>query len=118
MKKVIGVLLIMMIMFAMMCSVAFATDGVESVEADGFWGYIVEKAYVLIPALYLLGLFMKKVPKIPDWVIPLALLGLGILGAVLLVGFTIDGVIQGVLVAGVTVFVNQAYKQIAVKRLE
>ena len=42
--------------------------------------YIVSEAYILIPVLYVIGLFLKKIPMIPDWLIPWILLGLGMLG--------------------------------------
>jgi hypothetical protein len=71
----------------------------------------VEKAYILIPALWIIGYIIKKIPKCPDWIIPFILLALGIIGAIGLIGLTVDAVIQGVLVAGVTVLTHQLIKQ-------
>ena len=73
--------------------------------------YIVSEAYILIPVLYVIGMFLKRTPKIADWLIPWVLLGLGILGGFFLAGMSVHGVLQGILVAGVTVFANQLYKQ-------
>lgn len=85
------------------------------VPVDGsppnFLEYITEKAYILIPVLYLLGFIIKKTPMIPDWLIPYILLVIGILAGMALVGWTIDGCIQGALVAGITVLANQLWKQ-------
>ena len=117
MKKVLFILLLCIVFILLMSSVALAADG-TGVEGDGapdFWAYIVQEAYILIPALYLIGMFAKKVPGIPDWTIPLIVLGFGIVGAVLIIGVTIYGFIQGILVAGVTVFTNQVFKQIYFK---
>ena len=74
--------------------------------------YIVENALILIPALIILGAIIKGIEKIPDKYIPLLLLPLGIVGAMALGGWTVDSVIQGVLVTGVAVYGNQVYKQL------
>lgn len=73
--------------------------------------YIIEEALVLVPVLYIVGVIVKGIPRIPDWIIPFVLLLLGVMGAVLLMGFTAQAVIQGILVAGVTVLGNQLIKQ-------
>jgi len=77
--------------------------------------YIVSEAYILIPVLYVIGMFLKRTPKIPDWLIPWILLGLGMLGGFFLADMSVSGILQGVLVAGVTVFANQLYVQTMVK---
>lgn len=73
--------------------------------------YIIKDAYILIPVLYVIGVFLKRTPRIPDWLIPWILLVLGMVGAFFLSGMKLGGVLQGVLVAGLTVFANQLYKQ-------
>lgn len=73
--------------------------------------YIIKDAYILIPVLYVIGVFLKRTPRIPDWLIPWILLVLGMAGAFFLSGMQLGGVLQGVLVAGLTVFANQLYKQ-------
>lgn len=77
--------------------------------------YIIKDAYILIPVLYVIGMFLKKIPKLADWAIPWILLGLGMLGGFFLSGMLLLGILQGVLVAGVTVFANQLYKQTIIK---
>ncbi len=77
--------------------------------------YIIKDAYILIPVLYIIGVFLKKIPKLADWIIPWILLGLGIIGAFFLAGMSFDGILQGILIAGVTVLANQLYKQTAIK---
>ncbi|MBU5486454.1 phage holin family protein [Clostridium sp. MSJ-11] len=78
--------------------------------------YVVEQAFILIPALYFLGLMLKGTKKIQDWTIPWILLICGIAGAIALMGLNIDAVIQGVIVTGVTVYANQLIKQSTEKR--
>ena len=73
--------------------------------------YVVEQALILIPALYIIGMVLKSTPKVLDWLIPYILLALGIVGAVGIMGLNVEAVIQGILVAGVTVFTNQVIKQ-------
>jgi len=73
--------------------------------------YIIEQALILIPALYVLGIIIKKTNKISDSLIPLLLLCFGIFGAVGLLGINTQSIIQGVLVTGVTVLGNQLLKQ-------
>jgi hypothetical protein len=80
--------------------------------------YIVSEAYILIPVLYVIGVFLKKIPNIKDWLIPWILLGLGMLGGFFLSGMQLSGILQGVLVAGATVFTNQLYKQTVEKSQE
>ncbi len=73
--------------------------------------YIVDKAFVLIPCLWIIGFIIKKIPKCPDWIIPFVLLVLGIAGALAIIGLTAEAVIQGVLVTGVAVLTHQLIKQ-------
>jgi hypothetical protein len=80
--------------------------------------YIVKDAYILIPVLYVIGLLLKKTPKLPDWLIPWILLALGMAGGFFLSDMQFRGLLQGVLVTGVTVFTNQLYKQTTCKSKE
>ena len=47
-----------------------------------FSSYLIEKMLVLVPVLYIIGMFIKSTPKVKDWLIPWILLGLGLAGAV------------------------------------
>jgi hypothetical protein len=77
--------------------------------------YIVKDAYILVPVLYVIGLFLKKIPALADWIIPWILLGLGLVGGFFLSDMNPKGLLQGVLVAGAAVFANQLYKQTVIK---
>lgn len=69
---------------------------------------------IMIPALYVIGMFMKSTPKVKDWTIPWILLALGILGAILLrKQFSANEIIEGIICAGASVFTNQLFKQTA-----
>lgn len=73
--------------------------------------YIVKEVYILFPVLYIIGVFLKRTPKLADWLIPWILLGLGMLGGFFVAEMSVHGILQGILVAGASVFTNQLYKQ-------
>ena len=73
--------------------------------------YIIDKCLILIPVLYIIGMAIKGVPNIKDWIIPYIIMIFGVAFAVFLNGFNVESVIQGVLVAGATVYANQLIKQ-------
>lgn len=80
-----------------------------------FTSYLIDKMLVLVPVLYIIGMMIKSTPKVKDWLIPWIILVLGLIGAVG-IGITagipiVDAIIQGILVAGVTVFTNQLIMQ-------
>ncbi len=74
--------------------------------------YITEQALILIPVLNVLGMIIKGIQKIPDKYIPLILLFFGVTGAVAIMGFKAQAVIQGVLITGTAVYGNQIIKQL------
>ena len=73
--------------------------------------YVTNNALILIPVLYILGKIIGGTEKIPNKYIPLILLVCGISGAVGLMGFNAESVIQGILVTGTTVYTDQVCKQ-------
>lgn len=75
------------------------------------WDFIAENVLYLVPALVFIGWCIKQIPHIPNWLIPFALVVLGIIGAGFILGWTVDSVVQGVLVAAGAVLSNQMLKQ-------
>ena len=73
--------------------------------------YVMDNALILIPVIYVLGMMLKGTEKVSDKYIPIILLPIGVILAMLIVGFTVNGFIQGVLVVGVAVYANQLIKQ-------
>lgn len=73
--------------------------------------YLSENVYVLVPVLFFIGFLLKQTPKIADWFIPYLLTFVGIGFTFGLLGINIAAVIQGILVAAVTVFIHQLFKQ-------
>lgn len=79
---------------------------------ENIMNYITENALILIPVLYVLGAMLKGTEKVGDKYIPILLLPVGIVLAMFLVGFDVNGVIQGILITGASVYVNQLVKQV------
>ena len=73
--------------------------------------FVSENMYIVVAALYIIGVFIKAIPKIPNWIIPFVLTAVGIVFGVWMIGGA-QGILQGVLCAGGAVLVNQAYKQV------
>lgn len=78
---------------------------------DVLLNYIIGDALILIPALSILGIFLKRTPKIQDWLIPWILLVVGIVFSLAIIGLSVHGFVQGILVTGGAVLIHQAYKQ-------
>lgn len=76
-----------------------------------FAQYITQNALILIPILYVLGTIIKGTEKINNKYIPIILLGGGILGAIGIMGISVNSVVQGILVTGATVYTDQLIKQ-------
>ncbi|EKQ57600.1 MULTISPECIES: phage holin family protein [unclassified Clostridium] len=76
-----------------------------------FTQYITQNALILVPTLYVLGMLLKSTDEIKDKYIPIILLAAGIIGAICLLGFSVQSVIQGILVTGAAVYTNQLIKQ-------
>lgn len=72
--------------------------------------YINEGLVVIIPVLYILGIFLKK-SRVRDELIPWFLLVISIVLCGIIARNVIQGIIQGVLVTGVCVLGSQLYIQ-------
>lgn len=79
-----------------------------------FINYVTEKALVLVPVLYIIGKILKDANEVNDKFIPVILLPIGIVFSMgVMRTLSIDAIIQGVLVTGVTVYSNQLFKQVS-----
>ncbi|MBB6446057.1 phage holin family protein [Bacillus benzoevorans] len=65
--------------------------------------YIRPDAFILVPALYFIGLFLKQTPQLPPWIHPWILMAFAILACMLHYGWAIESAVQGILVTGVAV---------------
>lgn len=74
--------------------------------------FINESMLIMTPALYVLGMVLKNTALLKDKYIPVALICIGIIGAIGLGGLNAESAIQGVLMAGLTTLGNQTIKQL------
>ena len=72
--------------------------------------YLLQEALIIIPALIILGKIFKETPNFKHWLIPYALLIVGVILSTLIIGLNVEGVIQGILVSGAAVFGYELYK--------
>ncbi|WP_194190792.1 phage holin family protein [Clostridium chrysemydis] len=81
--------------------------------------FVPEQLGILVAGLYIIGVFLKKTPKVADWCIPWVLSVLGMVGSI---GINVIGqgvtaqlvttsILQGLCAAGVSVLGNQIVKQ-------
>lgn len=74
--------------------------------------FVTEQAYIMIPALWVMGYVIKNTKLIKDKFIPLSLLVVSVaFSPILLGGYTAENIVQAVLVAGGAVFADQLIKQ-------
>ena len=76
-----------------------------------FLQFLENSTQATAAALYVIGVFLKKINKFPDFLIPYTLIALGIILCIWTLGVSPNGVIQGILAAGEAVLINQCYKQ-------
>lgn len=77
-----------------------------------FVEFIIEKAYIMVPALWIIGFIIKHTEWIKDKYIPLILLVISLgFSPMLLGGYTPENLAQAVLVAGGAVLSNELYRQ-------
>ena len=75
--------------------------------------YVVKEGLVMIPVLFVLAEVIKHTELLDNKWIPLTLLVISIAFTPFLLGaFNADNIVQAILVAGVTVFGNELYKQV------
>lgn len=78
--------------------------------------FVPEQLLILVAALYVLGMFLKKTPNVKDWTIPWVLLLAGVVFSLIICGFTATSILQGIICSFVAVAINQVYKQSIVKK--
>lgn len=73
--------------------------------------FVPEQLLILVAALYVIGMFLKKTPKVVDWSIPWILIVLGIGFSISILGVNPTSILQGVICAFCSVGANQLVKQ-------
>ena len=80
-------------------------------KAMEFTDFLSRNVYIVSAALLLIGMALKQTPHLPHWSIPYILSVIGIVACNLILGWSIDATLQGVIVAGVSVYAHQLGKQ-------
>ena len=65
--------------------------------------YIRPDAFILVPVLYIIGIFLRQTPHIPFWTHSWIKLIFAVIACLLHYGYRIESVIQGILVTGAAV---------------
>ena len=65
-----------------------------------------EDMHIVVLALYVLGTVLKRIKAVPDCLIPVFLAGIG-----MVLGYLVEGGMQGILASGAAVMCNQVFKQ-------
>ena len=74
--------------------------------------FIIDEAYIMIPALWVVGFVIKNTELIKDKYIPFILLAVSLLlSPWMLGGYNAQNVIQAILVAGGAVLADNLYRQ-------
>ncbi|HVI21704.1 MAG TPA: phage holin family protein [Bacillus sp. (in: firmicutes)] len=65
--------------------------------------YIRPDAFILVPVLYIIGMFLRQTPRIPFWSHSWIKVIFAVIACLLHYGYRIESVIQGILVTGAAV---------------
>ena len=75
--------------------------------------FIPENLLILVAAIYVMGIFLKKLESVKDNYITVILMLFAVAFSMVLIGFTATAFLQGVLCWGVAIGINQTSKQIS-----
>ncbi|MDN4763624.1 phage holin family protein [Clostridioides difficile] len=79
---------------------------------DNLISFIPEQLLILVAALSIVGKGCKKYKQLDNKYIPIILLVLGIGFSIWMLGFSPNAVLQGVICWGISIGINQTYKQL------
>lgn len=72
---------------------------------------VAKELAFIIPALWVLGAFLKHTPKVPNSAIIWTILLVSVILCFFTVGLSVIGFVQGFIAAGIAVFAHQLIKQ-------
>ena len=73
--------------------------------------FVIDQALIIMPVLYIIGTIRKWTEKMNNKYMPLILLRISSMFCLFVVGFNVQGVIQGIWVCGTAVYANQLLVQ-------
>ncbi|MDN4600054.1 phage holin family protein [Paenibacillus sp. F6_3S_P_1C] len=74
-------------------------------------GLIDARLLVVLAACWVIGYILKQTPRVPDWTIIFIVTAVAIVFVLLMLGLSVESVVQGILVGAVAVYGNQLVKQ-------
>ena len=77
--------------------------------------YVQDAFLIVVFILNGVGAFIKGIPKIPNWIIPIILLVLGVGAGIGVYGVTFEGITQGAVAGLASVGVHQTVTQAAAR---
>lgn len=80
-------------------------------EWNAVANFIKPELLMVVAVCWVIGYILKQTPKVPDWTIIYAVTLAAVVVVVLMLGFTAESVLQGVLCGAVAVYGNQLVKQ-------
>jgi hypothetical protein len=80
-------------------------------EWDIIQGLIDGRLLIVLAACWVIGYILKQTPRVPDWTIIYVVSGVAIVFSILMLGLSVESVVQGILVGAVAIFGNQWVKQ-------
>lgn len=79
------------------------------------WKVIFElidpRLLIVVAACWVIGYFLKKTPRVPDWSIVYIVLIIAVWLTIGLLGWSVESLIQGILAGTSAVYGHQAFKQ-------
>ncbi|MBY1361086.1 phage holin family protein [Clostridioides difficile] len=79
---------------------------------DNLISFIPEQLLILVATLSIIGKGCKKYKQLDNKYIPIILLVLGIGFSIWMLGFSPNAVLQGIICWGISIGINQTYKQL------
>lgn len=127
-KKIKGILALVLIII-LIFTLCFPAYAAATPDGESVIMHLIPAELVIIAVVvYCIAEFVKKTEKIPNWSIPIFVLVPAIILTVIYSAIVLDygmtsktvvnGIIYGIIIAWATVYANQVYKQIFIKRLE
>lgn len=73
--------------------------------------FINPELLMVVAVCWVIGYILKQTPKVPDWTIIYVVTLAAIIVVCLMLGFTAESILQGILCGAVAVYGNQLVKQ-------
>lgn len=80
-------------------------------EWNTVFQFIDPQLLIVVVVCWVIGYVLKITPRVPDWIIVYAVAVVGVVVVSVMLGWTVQSVIQGILCGAVAVYGDQVVKQ-------